>query len=243
MLVIPAVDIKGGNCVRLSQGKAADEIIYSSDPVKIAKRWENEGAERVHIIDLDGAFEGRPVNSSQIVQIAEELSVPIQVGGGIRDIDTASFLLDAGVAKIIIGTSAVQNLDFLRKLIKKYPQRIIAGIDAKNGRVAISAWTDVTDLCAIDFARRMEDEGVDEIIITDISRDGMLTGPNLEWIREMSESVGMGVISAGGVSSPEDIRNLLNLQLPNLRGAIVGKAMFSTSDFLEKSLEITKGKK
>lgn len=241
MILIPAVDIKGGNCVRLSQGIAENETIYSSSPLEIAKRWETEGAERVHLVDLDGAFEGRPVNGKIIAQIAEELKVPVQAGGGIRDMDTASFLIGRGVSKIIIGTSALEDLDFLRMLLKRYPGKIIAGVDSRDGKLAVSGWKELTEISALDFAEKMEAEGVSEIIITDITEDGMMRGPNLKWIKEITGRVSINVIAAGGVSSPEDIKKLKDLNIPNLKGAVVGKALFSRPDFIKEAIKITKG--
>jgi phosphoribosylformimino-5-aminoimidazole carboxamide ribotide isomerase len=237
VIVIPAIDLKDGKCVRLLQGKKDKATIYSNNPAETARKWESYGAKLLHIIDLDGAFTGSQKNFDAIMTIRRSVKIPLQVGGGIRRIGNVMNLFSAGVERIIIGTAAIEDTDFLTECCRKYPGKILAGIDAKDGLVAIKGWEEVTSLSAKDLAKRLEIVGVAGIIYTDINRDGMLTGPNIEATREMVKNVGIPVIASGGVSSIEDIKKLLEIQ--NLWGVITGKALYSNSLNLKEALHLT----
>ena len=241
MIIIPAVDIRKGNCVRLSQGRPEDETIYSPDPLLVAKLWQAQGARLVHIVDLDGALTGRMENRELILKIAKELDIPVQVGGGIRDYETVRYLLEGGVERVIIGTSAVYDREFLKSLIKKHKDHLSVGIDSVDGKVAIGGWKNVTSRLASTFAKGMERMGVGEIIVTDIKKDGMLGGPNLKMIKKIAERVSIPVVAAGGISSVEDISNLKELKIDNLKGVIVGKALYRDDDFLTEAIRIAQG--
>jgi phosphoribosylformimino-5-aminoimidazole carboxamide ribotide isomerase len=225
MLVIPAIDLKSGNCVRLLQGKKDAVTVYSNDPGETAKKWESSGAKLLHIVDLDGAFSGTQENFDAIVRIRKSVKIMLQVGGGIRDSGNLLKLFSAGIDRVIIGTAAVEDPEFLTSSCRKYPGRVLTGIDAKDGMVAIKGWEEVTSITAQELARRLELVGVAGVIYTDIGRDGMLSGPNIEATREMAENVRIPVIASGGVSCMDDIKNLM--QIKNLWGAITGKAIYS----------------
>ncbi|MBI1912881.1 MAG: 1-(5-phosphoribosyl)-5-[(5-phosphoribosylamino)methylideneamino]imidazole-4-carboxamide isomerase [Deltaproteobacteria bacterium] len=238
MIIIPAIDIKDKKCVRLTQGRMDAETVYSTDPSEVAKKWESLGAEIIHLVDLDGAVEGNAKNFDVIKKITETVKAPVQIGGGIRDIKTAELYLDTlGVKRIIIGTAAYDNPTLVTTLTKKYPGRIAVGIDAKDGHVAIKGWVTVTDEKAVDLARKLEGNGVACIIYTDISRDGMLTGPNVEATREMSESVNIPVVASGGMSS---IKDIVAYKGVNLEGIIIGKALYSGNIELKEAIEAAK---
>lgn len=235
MLIIPAIDIKDKRCVRLTQGRMDAETVYSTDPSEVAGKWASSGAKLIHLVDLDGAVEGNAKNYEVIKKIASSVDVPVQVGGGIRDLKTAELYLGTrGVKRIIIGTAAYENPEFLKTLTKKYPGRIAVGIDAKDGKVAIKGWVTVTDERAVSLAKRLEGAGVACIIYTDISRDGMLSGPNVEATREMAESVNIPVIASGGVSSKEDIEAYRDVRL---EGIIIGKALYSGNIDLREAIQ------
>lgn len=234
MIVIPAVDIKNGKCVRLRQGEKDRETVFSNDPAAMAKRWEDEGAELIHVIDLDGAFEKGPRNFPVIKEILSLVKVGIQVGGGIRNEETIGMFLDIGVKRVVIGTEAHRNPRLVKDACRLYPGRIVVGIDARKGLVAIDGWTKTTDMKAVDLARIYEDCGVAAINFTDIYRDGMETGPNLEETRILAESISIPVVASGGVSTIEDIKNILSLESCGVAGVITGKAIYSgTLDFRE----------
>jgi phosphoribosylformimino-5-aminoimidazole carboxamide ribotide isomerase len=239
MLVIPAIDLKDGLCVRLLQGKKDAVTMYSNDPVSTAKQWESYGAKLLHIVDLDGAFTGNQKNLNVITKIRQAVKIPLQIGGGIRNIGSVLNLFSTGIDRIIIGTAAIEDPEFLTYSCKKYPGRVLIGVDAKNGMVAIRGWEEVTSLDARGLAKRLELVGVAGIIYTDISRDGMLSGPNIEATREMVESVKIPVIASGGVSGIEDIRKLM--QIKNLWGVITGKAIYSGALNLKEAITITSG--
>ncbi len=239
MIVIPAIDIKGGRCVRLRQGRMDDETVYSEDPVGVAKRWEAAGARLIHIVDLDAAVTGRPVNYDTIAAIASSTDVPVQVGGGIRDASTATRYLDLkGVKRIIIGTAAFEDERFVKELAGCYPGRVAVGIDAKDGRVAIKGWVEVTGMDAVELALRLEDSGAACIIYTDISKDGMLAGPNVEATRRLVDSVSIPVVASGGVSSIKDVEELRKI---GAEGVIIGKALYSGTIELEQAIEAARG--
>ncbi|MEK7881114.1 MAG: 1-(5-phosphoribosyl)-5-[(5-phosphoribosylamino)methylideneamino]imidazole-4-carboxamide isomerase [Deltaproteobacteria bacterium] len=234
MIIIPAIDIKQGRCVRLCQGVMSDETEYSKDPSDVAKRWADSGAELIHIVDLDAAIEGTPKNLSTIEKIASSIAVPLQIGGGIRNEETAERYLDIkGVMRVILGTLALSEPKTIESLARRYPGRIAIGIDAKDGFVAIKGWVEVTKTKAIDLAKKFEGMGVAAIIYTDISRDGMLTGPNVKATKKLIDTIKIPVIASGGVSKIDDITALKKIKAT---GAIVGKALYSGAIDLKKSI-------
>jgi len=239
MLVIPAIDLKDGRCVRLLQGKKEAVTTYSNDPASMARTWESSGAKLLHIVDLDGAFSGSQKNFDAIVKIRKAVKIPMQVGGGIRNVGNVLNLFSAGIDRIIIGTAAIEDPEFLTYLCSTYSGRVLIGIDAKKGMVAIKGWEEVTSFTARDLAKRLEMAGAAGIIYTDISRDGMMTGPNIEATREMVENVTIPVIASGGVSNIEDIKNLGKIK--DLWGVITGKAIYSGSLNLKEAIKITAG--
>ncbi len=240
MIIIPAVDIKKGRCVRLVQGRRDSETVFSDDPAEMAKRWAEEGAELIHVIDLDGAFEKRPQNLDSIRKIINYVGVPIQVGGGIRDEFTIRLYLEIGVKKVIIGTEAIKRPKMVKSACKEFPGRIVVGIDARHGMVAIEGWTQTTGIKAVDLARQFEDSGVAAINFTDISRDGMQTGPNIKETKRLAESVSIPVVASGGVSSLADIKKLISLADIGLAGVITGKALYSGALNLREAIALTK---
>ena len=240
MIIIPAVDIKDGRCVRLLQGRKDAETIYSDDPVQMAKKWESQGAELIHVIDLDGAFQQHPQNSDAIKKTVEQLDIPVQVGGGIRNEKTIRQYIEIGVERVIIGTEAIKNPKLVKKACKAFPEKIVVAIDARQGMVAIEGWTQTTSMKAIDLAKRFEDCGVVAINFTDIDRDGMQTGPNIEETRRIAEAISIPVIASGGVSTIDDIKNLLPLNAMGISGIIIGKALYSGSLDLKEAIALTK---
>jgi len=238
MLVIPAIDLKDGLCVRLLQGKKEAVTTYSNNPAKTAKRWESYGAKLLHIVDLDGAFTGSQKNLNAIIKIRQAVKIPVQVGGGIRNIGAVLNLFSAGINRVIIGTAAIEDPEFLTYSCRKYPGKILVGIDAKNGMVATRGWEEVTTTEAKTLAQHLEIIGIAGIIYTDITRDGMLTGPNIGATKEMVESVKMPVIASGGVSGIDDIKNLMSIK--NLWGVITGKAIYSGALNLEEAIHMAK---
>ncbi|MCX8129185.1 MAG: 1-(5-phosphoribosyl)-5-[(5-phosphoribosylamino)methylideneamino]imidazole-4-carboxamide isomerase [Clostridia bacterium] len=238
MIIYPAIDIKDGKCVRLAQGKFTDVTVYSDNPVEMALKWENLGAEYLHIIDLDGARTGEPQNIATISEMAVKLGIPVQVGGGIRSIETIEIILCKGIQRIILGTSAVKDPDLVKKALKTFGENIVIGIDAKDGMVAIEGWAKTSEFTAVGFAKKMEDLGAKTIIYTDISRDGMLSGPNLKAMEEMVKAVNINVIASGGVGKIEDIKNLKDIGMP---GVIVGKAIYTGDVDLEEAIKLAKG--
>jgi phosphoribosylformimino-5-aminoimidazole carboxamide ribotide isomerase len=240
MIIIPAVDIKNGKCVRLLQGRIEEDTVYSDDPGAMAANWERLGAQVIHVIDLDGAFSQSPQNVATIRKILKSVKVPIQLGGGIRNKKTVDMYLEMGIKRVIIGTEAINNPAFVENSCKAYPGQIIVGIDARNGKVAVEGWTQTTRIEAIDLAKAFEDCGVAAINFTDIQRDGMQTGPNLEATQRLAEAISIPVIASGGVSSIQDIKNLLPLEKIGVIGVIVGKALYSGALELEAALELTR---
>lgn len=227
MLLIPAIDIKGGQCVRLRQGRMDDDTVFSNDPVAMARRWAEAGARRLHVVDLDGATDGTPTNASLIHEIVDAIpGVPVQVGGGIRDEETIEAYLDAGVRYVIIGTAAVNQPHFVADVAVAYPGHIIVGLDARDGRVAIDGWSKLSHHDVIDIARHFEDDGVEAIIYTDISRDGMMQGVNVEATVALAQAIKIPVIASGGVSSEDDIRRLMAAAGAGIYGAILGRALY-----------------
>jgi phosphoribosylformimino-5-aminoimidazole carboxamide ribotide isomerase len=240
MIIIPAVDIKNGKCVRLLQGRMDDDTVYSHAPDSMAAKWERLGAQLIHVIDLDGAFSKNPQNVESVRKIIQAVQVPIQLGGGIRNEQTVDLYLKMGIHRVIIGTEAIKNPAFVKKICKDYPGRIIVGIDARNGKVAIDGWTQTTRIEAIDLAKALEDYGVAAINFTDIQRDGMQTGPNLEATQHLAEAISIPVVASGGVSSIQDIKDLLPLEKSGVIGVIVGKALYSGALDLKAALNLTR---
>ncbi len=233
MLLIPAIDLKDGRCVRLRQGRMDDETIFSDDPVDVARRWVDAGGRRLHLVDLNGAFAGEPVNGGVIRKIgAAYPDLPIQVGGGIRDEKTIEAYLQAGVDFAIIGTQAVKEPEFVARACKEFPGHIIVGLDAKDGMVAIDGWATVTDQEVTDLAKRFEDDGVSAIVYTNIGRDGMLSGPNVEATAALANAISIPVVASGGITDINDIRSLCQAETDNIMGAITGRAIYEgTLDF------------
>ncbi len=226
MLVIPAIDLKDGQCVRLRQGRMDDATVFSDDPVAMAAHWVAQGARRLHLVDLNGAFAGTPVNGDAVRAIARaQNALPIQIGGGIRSADTIEAYLQAGVRYVILGTKAVTDPDFVSRVCREFPGRIIVGIDARDGRVATEGWAEVTEVLAVDLARRFAADGVSAIVYTDIERDGMLGGVNLDATLGVA-AAGIPVIASGGVTNLEDIRALQAVAGRGILGAITGRAIY-----------------
>ncbi len=235
MLLIPAIDLKDGKCVRLRQGRMDDATVFSDDPVAMAGQWVEAGARRLHIVDLNGAFEGKPVNAEVVKAIAEAYpDLPIQLGGGIRDEDTVQAYLDAGVQYVIIGTKAVSAPHFVNDLCLEFPGHIIVGLDAKDGKVAIDGWSKLSRHDVIDMAKRFEDDGVEAIIYTDIGRDGMMSGVNVDATVKLAQAIHIPVIASGGITNLDDIRALCDVADEGIMGAITGRAIYEgTLDFAE----------
>jgi len=238
MKIIPAIDIQNGNCVRLKQGDFTKETIFHSSPIDMAQKWVDEGAERLHIVDLDGARLGSPINMAVISKICDKFpSIPVQIGGGIRDLETAEKYLSAGASFIIVGTKAVENPNFIKILCSKFPKKVIVGIDAKNGEVATEGWLSISDKNAIDFAKIFENLGVAEIVYTDIEKDGMMKGLNIEATLDLAKNVKIPIIASGGVSCIEDIYKIGAYTKSGISGIIIGRALY------EKKFNIEEAKK
>ncbi len=240
MIVIPAVDLKDGRCVRLSQGRMDQESVYSEHPVEMAKHWESKGAERLHVVDLNGAITGKPFHQSLIKEITQSIHIPIEVGGGIRDLPTIEDYLSFGAQWVILGTAAIQTPFLMEETCHRFPERVILGIDAKGGRVAIQGWNEEVSLEAIDLAKQFEGIGLSAIIFTDIERDGMGTGLNFESTKKLTQSTSIPVIASGGVSQIEDIKHLLELEPDGILGVIVGRALYTGKLDLEEAIRVTK---
>ena len=238
MIIIPAIDIKEGRCVRLLQGKMEDQTIYSDNPVQMAQSWVAQGGQILHVVDLDGAVQGKPVNFETIRSILETVTVPVQVGGGLRDLDSMAAYLAAGASRIVLGTAAVQDRKLLEEACRQSPGRIIVAIDSREGQVAIRGWQEVSDQSAVQLARELQTLPIAGLLVTDIQRDGMLTGPNLPFLEEMVQASSIPVLASGGVRSLEDIRQLLKIQ--GLYGVIVGKALYEGLLPLEKAIAQTR---
>ena len=235
MLIIPAIDLKDGQCVRLKQGLMEDTTVFSDDPCEMAARWINEGARRLHLVDLNGAFEGKPVNAECVHQITKEFPhLPIQIGGGIRDIDTANAYIEAGVSYLIIGTMAVTHPQFVSDLCNEFPGKIIVGLDANNGLVATDGWAKKTDLHVIELSKKYEQDGLSSIIYTDIARDGMMLGVNVSATSELALNTTIPIIASGGITNLDDIAALLKNAHHGIIGAITGRAIYEGSlDFAD----------
>jgi phosphoribosylformimino-5-aminoimidazole carboxamide ribotide isomerase len=224
--IFPAIDIKNGKCVRLVQGRADKSKIYSEDPVATARRWVGDGGTFLHVVDLDGAFTGRPVHTEIIAGIVKVVDIPVEAGGGLRTSDDVERLLDIGITRAIIGTSACVAPDRLKRMADRFPGRLAVAIDARHGAVQVSGWVETTEMKALDLARRVQDAGITTIIYTDTAADGMLTGVNAAAVDAMCAAVSCDVVASGGLSSADDIRRLAELKRPNLVAAIVGRALY-----------------
>ena len=234
MLVIPAIDLKDGQCVRLRQGEMGDSTVYGDDPVEMAARWVKAGCRRLHLVDLNGAFDGKPVNGEAVTAIAKAYpDLPVQIGGGIRDLKTIEAYIDAGVNYVIIGTKAVKEPAFVAEACKEFEGHVIVGLDAKNGLVATDGWAEVSNIQATELAKRFEQDGVSSIVYTDIARDGMMQGVNIEQTVSMAQASTIPVIASGGITNMDDIRGLVEVADCGILGAITGRAIY------EGSLDLT----
>lgn len=238
MQVIPAIDIRLGRCVRLIQGDFSQETVFSEDPVEMAEHWASKGAQRLHVVDLDGAKTGTSQNLDIIARIVKALDIPVQLGGGVRSLETAKALLDIGLDRVIIGTSAILDKNLAEAMFKTFGEKVALGIDAKNGMVAIHGWQETTGRKAIEVAQEMEALGARRIIHTDISTDGMLRGVNLTAMQNMAEAVNIPVIASGGVTTLNDISNLRKLEPLGIEGAIIGKVLYTRLFELEQAIAI-----
>jgi phosphoribosylformimino-5-aminoimidazole carboxamide ribotide isomerase len=226
MILFPAIDLKNGQCVRLRQGEMAEATVFNTDPAAQARAFEQQGFEWLHLVDLNGAFAGRPVNADAVEAILAAMHIPVQLGGGIRDVDTVVTWLDKGIDRVILGTAAVRDPSFVREAARDFPGCIAVGIDARDGKVAVEGWAETSEITALDLARRFEDAGVAAIIYTDIARDGVLAGLNLEATAALARAISIPVIASGGLTSIEDVRALLRPDYARLEGAIAGRALY-----------------
>lgn len=238
MIIYPAIDIKEGKCVRLFKGKMDEVTVFSDDPVEMAKKWEEAGARFLHVVDLDGAVEGEPQNLEIVRKIVAAVSVPVQLGGGIRSFESVEEALSAGVRRVILGTIAVKDPALLQKVVGLYGESIAVGIDAREGKVAVSGWIENTPLDAVAVAKRMEDVGVKRVIYTDIERDGTLIGPNLSGLRKLLESTTIPIIASGGISVVSDVQKLKELEGLGLEGAIIGRALYVGTISLREAIAL-----
>jgi len=238
MIIYPAIDLKEGQCVRLIQGNEANKTVYSADPTGVAYSFQKQGAEYLHIVDLDGAFGGSPQNQQAIKEIAARIDIPFQVGGGLRTLKDVEKTLKLGAARVIIGTRAVESPDFIKELLDKFgEEKIVLGLDARDGMVAIQGWVEKSAIPAVDLGRQMRALGVKTAVYTDISRDGLLQGPNINAIEEMAKQTGLQIIASGGVTSPQNIRDLKALEPVGVVGAIIGKALYDGKINLPEALQ------
>ncbi len=239
MIIIPAVDIKKGKCVRLRQGRMDEATEYAADPAVMAVKWASLGARWIHVVDLDGAFAKTAVNVTSIQAILDRVSVPVQVGGGIRDIETIETYLDAGVSRVIIGSEAVYRPEFVKEACRRFEGKIVVGIDARNGRVAVEGWSKTSETRAVDLAKEFETSGVAAINFTDIHRDGMQTGPNIEETAALARAVSIPVIASGGVATLADIENLRRIEHLGVTGVITGRALYEGTLDLKEAIRIS----
>lgn len=240
MIIIPAVDIIEGQCVRLRQGDYAQKTVYDKDPAAVVRRFADQGAELIHLVDLDGAKAGEPRNLDAVAKAAAAVEVPVELGGGIRSLDTVRRVLAAGVDRVILGTAVLSNPPWLAEAVEEFGRRIVVGIDARDGRVAVKGWLETSDTDALSLAETMKSVGVKEIIYTDISRDGMLEGPNLEGLARMAQS-GLRLVASGGVSSLEDVKAVRGLEPQGVYAAIIGRALYTGDIDLRAAIRAAKG--
>lgn len=238
MLIIPAIDIREGKCVRLVQGKVEEETIYSEDPVEIAASWQEKGAPMLHLVDLDGAFTGKTENISIVKRIREEVSTPLQLGGGIRSLETIDEILSAGINRVVLGTAAVSNPKLVSEACAYYKDKVVVGVDNKGGNVAIEGWGTAVDKEVLEFTKELEDMGVKRVIYTDTQRDGTLRGIDMDSVKRYLESTSLKVIISGGIASTDNLKGLLQLNLGNLEGVILGKSLYSQKINIEEALKM-----
>ncbi|MDI6704292.1 MAG: 1-(5-phosphoribosyl)-5-[(5-phosphoribosylamino)methylideneamino]imidazole-4-carboxamide isomerase [bacterium] len=239
MLIIPAIDLMEGKVVRLSQGRFSEKVVYSDEPVRVAKKWKEKGVELLHVIDLDGARTGSPQNLDIVRGIISQVKIPIQLGGGIRDIEMIEDVLSTGVARVILGTKAITDPSFVKEACSRFKEKILVGVDSKEGKIAIHGWTKTIDQDIFSVVSKLKELGVARIIFTDISRDGVLRGPDIETITKILQRlVNIEVIYSGGISSLEDIKRLNPLEKHGLKGVIIGKALYTGSIDLEEAIRI-----
>ncbi|MBD2177360.1 1-(5-phosphoribosyl)-5-[(5-phosphoribosylamino)methylideneamino]imidazole-4-carboxamide isomerase [Pseudanabaena sp. FACHB-1998] len=236
MDVIPAIDILDGRCVRLYQGDYQQSEVFGEDPVEVAQRWYSQGAKYLHVVDLDGAKEGKPKNLKVIEAIARSIPMRVQMGGGLRDRESILSVLNSGVSRVILGTAAVENSQLIAEICADFPEQVMIGIDARDGKVATRGWLETSEVMAVDLAKRMTSLGIAGIIYTDIHRDGTMQGPNIEALRQLAENVDVPVIASGGVSSITDLLNLVSLESVGVTGAIVGKAIYTGDIQLKEAI-------
>ena len=243
MLLIPAIDLKDGHCVRLRQGDMKESTIFSDNPAAMARRWVDAGARRLHLVDLNGAFAGKPVNEAAVKAILAEVGdeIPVQLGGGIRDLDTIERCLDDGVSFVIIGTAAVKNPGFLHEACDAFPGHIIVGLDAKDGKVATDGWSKLTGHDVVDLAKRFQDYGVEAVIYTDIGRDGMMTGVNIEATVRLAQALSVPVIASGGLNSLDDVRRLREVEPEGITGCIAGRAIYEGKLDFAQAIKVAAG--
>ncbi len=241
MLIIPAIDLKAGQCVRLYQGAMDQATIYSDDPVAMARRWQDAGAERLHVVDLDGAVSGTGVNTAVIGKICQALTIPVQVGGGLRSVEAVERMFDLGIQRAILGTVAYRQPDIVAQACQRFPAQITVGIDARGGKVAVQGWTEATALEAIDLAKQCEAMGVSEIVYTDIARDGTAQGVNIEATSALARAITLPVIASGGVASMRDIEQLRPFEPDGIRAVIIGRAIYTGAVDLAEAIRVGKG--
>ncbi len=237
MLILPAIDLRNGKCVRLYQGKFERSEIVGEDPVKVALSFKKAGSEYIHMVDLDGALDGKIKNAETISKVVKASQVPVELGGGIRNLNTVEKLVQLGISRIILGTAALNDPGFVKEAVKKYGKKIAVGIDAKDGKVAINGWMNISTVKYTDFAKQMEDIGVETIIFTDISKDGTLGGPNLEQLSRIQDAVSCKIIASGGIKNIEDLQSINKM---GIYGAITGKAIYAGNINLKKAIELCK---
>ncbi|WP_446899402.1 1-(5-phosphoribosyl)-5-[(5-phosphoribosylamino)methylideneamino]imidazole-4-carboxamide isomerase [Clostridium sp. LBM24168] len=235
MIILPAIDLRDGKCVRLYQGKFEKSEVVGEDPLKVASEFRRARAEYIHMVDLDGALNGKIKNLDVILNIVKTVGIPVELGGGIRNMETVDMLVEGGVSRVILGTAALKNPDFVKKSVKRHGDKIAVGIDAKDKKVAVNGWLDVSSVDYIDFARQMENIGVKTIIFTDISKDGTLQGPNIEQLSEINDNVGCNIIASGGIKNIDDLKHINEM---GIYGAITGKAIYSGNIDLKEAIEL-----
>jgi phosphoribosylformimino-5-aminoimidazole carboxamide ribotide isomerase len=238
MLIIPAIDLKDGRCVRLYQGEMNKETVFFDNPIDAARHWVGEGATLIHIVDLNGAVEGRPVHRKEIEAICHETNLAVELGGGLRSVQAVEAVIALGVSRVVIGTAAYDNQEFLRTLCENFPGRIVVGIDARGGKVAVKGWQETTSMDAVELAKRCEADGASRIIYTDISRDGTREGVNVEETRKLAQSIKIPVIASGGVATLDDIRRISALEKQGVEGVIVGRALYTSAFTLREATNI-----
>ncbi len=238
MLIIPAIDLKDGYCVRLRQGKTGTEQIFSDDPVKVARTWQSFGAKLIHLVDLDGAFQGKLKNFTLIKDIVKNVRIPVQLGGGLRDSRDISRVFKAGVSRVILGTRAFESPRWLKKLVEKYGDRILVAVDSANGYLTVKGWEKKTTFKTIDFIKKMQEAGINTFILTDVKRDGMMKGPNIDFIKQVLSALKIKLIASGGISSKKDLRALIKLEKKGLVGAIIGRALYTGDLDLKEAIAI-----